>query len=266
MSVGTEEGELERFLDTADYQAAVNSLRKTLRSHLLDILGGDWEQIHNEYGMYTINTRVKGTKRTLEKYAKLKTAGRPGLSPNTFHHHMPDLAGGRLVVVDPGDLFGLAERVRAGCVSPKFESPGNAFDVCRVRHGRFSMYDTQKFHAANYKIDHEATGYCSVHFVFRTGDGFFASQCDAQDLQPLRKLERTRGIPLTDWRVEIQVRTMMDEAWGEIDHFVRYEDPALREDLEIRDQFAALSAYLQAANHHVAVIRNTARRKAGRKS
>ena len=68
---------------------------------------------------------------------------------------------------------------------------------------------------------------------------------------------------MTGWHVEVQVRTMMEEAWGEIDHFVRYEDPALRDDPEIRDQFAALAAYLQAANHHVSLIRKAARRKKG---
>jgi hypothetical protein len=53
----------------------------------------------------------------------------------------------------------------------------------------------------------------------------------------------------------------MDEAWGETDHFVRYEDEKLRDDPEIRDQFTALAAYLQAASHHVSLIRRAARRK-----
>lgn len=251
---------LRERLETADFQRALETLRDLLRRHLIAVLGGDWEKIHNEYGMYTMNCRVKGTRRVLEKYDRLKRAGDP-VDQGNFCQFMPDLVGGRLVVVDPGDLFALAERVRANCISPLFESPRSPIKSLRVRHGKFSMYDIARFETAGYDIEIEATGYCSVHFVFRPGTGFFEQKCHDEEILALRRLDRDRIVGLHEWHLEIQIRTIMDEAWGETDHFVRYQDPSLKEDSELRCQFAALAAYLQAANHHVSLIRETARRK-----
>jgi putative GTP pyrophosphokinase len=253
--------ELSQFLERHDYQVAIEGIRETLRGHLIENLGGDWEKIHTDLRMYTINCRCKRVPRTLEKYDTL--ANDHPINAKNFFEYMPDLVGARLVVVDPGDLFNLAEKVRAGCLSPVFEPPGDAFKwPRRVRHGRFSMYDTESFKKAGYHIEEEATGYCSVHFVFRTGERFFSSECPSQNRKCLRELSEAGTIPMTRWRVEVQVRTLMDEAWGETDHLVRYEDQDLRNDPDITRQFTALSGYLQAANYHVSLIRQMAKAQA----
>jgi len=254
--------ELSQFLERHDYQVAVEGLRDTLRGHLIEILGGDWEKIHTDLRMYTINCRCKRVPRTLEKFDALtkKPAINGAINAKNFYEHMPDLAAARLVVVDPGDLFNLAERVRLGCLSPDFEPPGEAFKwPCRVRHGKFSMYDTARFREAGYHVEEEAAGYCSVHFVFRTGTSFFSSECPSDKRKCIRELAKAGVIPMTGWRVEVQVRTLMDEAWGETDHLVRYEDQELRDDPAITRQFTALSGYLQAANYHVSLIREMAK-------
>jgi ppGpp synthetase/RelA/SpoT-type nucleotidyltranferase len=257
--------QVANILERADYQKAVTQLRDSLRRHLITILGGgDWEKIHNEFGMYTIVCRVKSAQRTLEKFDKLVERGEMPSAEN-FYKCMPDLVGARLVVVDPGDLIKLAEQVKNGCQPPVFESAEPAFRTALVRHGKFSMYDTDAFSKAGYKIEEESTGYCSIHFIYRLGQSFFETLCRDDELKDLKKLDTAGIVPMDGWLVEIQVRTMMDEAWGEIDHFVRYEDPLLREDPEITEHFTALSAYLQAANHHVFLIRQTARRKKERK-
>lgn len=256
---------LRSFLDTAAYQKAAETQRDLLRCHLIAVLGGDWEKIHNEYGMYTINCRMKSTRRVMEKYDALKRRG-VDVTVRNFFQLMPDLAAGRLVVVDPADLFGLAERVRKGCVPPLFEPPNEPHLQSRVRHGKFAMYDTARFRDAEYRIEEEHTGYCSVHFVFRPGTDFYRLECTSEQTASLRRLDDSGIIPLHAWHLEVQVRTIMDEAWGETDHFVRYEDPKLRDDAELRGQFAALSGYLQAANHHVSLIRETARRKGAKRN
>lgn len=255
--------ELDQLLRSATFQGAQTTLRDLLRRHLIRALGGDWERIHNDYGMYTINCRAKGVRRTLDKCDRLTASG-VDVSLTNFYRRIPDLAAGRLVVVDPGDMFRLAEKVRERCLAPVFFTPDPPLLTARVRHGRVSMYDVKSFQDTGaYTIEEESSGYCSVHFIFRVGDAFYSSLCHDEELSHFRTLERTGTIPMSGWHVEVQVRTIMDEAWGETDHFVRYEDPALRDDPEIRDQFTALAAYLQAANHHVSLIRNAARRKGG---
>lgn len=253
----------EQVLQSAAFQRAQGNLRDLLRRHLIRALGGDWEQIHNEYGMYTINCRAKSVPRILDKFRRL-AALRGDVSLQNFYRLMPDLAAARLVVVDPGDMFRLAEKVRQGCLEPKFYKPDLPHVPARVRHGRLSMYEMNSFRETKaYEIQEESTGYCSVHFVFRTGEDFYQHLCLDEEIAPFRSLDTDGVIPMTAWHVEVQVRTIMDEAWCETDHFVRYEDDLVRDDPEIRDQFAALAAYLQAANHHVHVIRNAARRKKG---
>ena len=255
----TERAKLGRFLESSMFKDAQVSLRGLLRRHLISLLGGDWEEIHNEYGMYTITCRAKAMARTLEKCDRLKDGK---ITQKNFYRKLPDLVAARLVVVDPDDIFRLAEKVRNMCIEPLFCKPDSPLVCAKVRHGRLSMYNVRAFEDTRaYTITTEETGYCSVHFVFRTGAEFYSRLCHDEEMKDLRALDLKGLIGLDAWHVEIQVRTIMDEAWGETDHFVRYEDSGLRDDPEIRDQFAALASYLQAANHHVSLIRNAARRR-----
>jgi putative GTP pyrophosphokinase len=252
--------QLADFIDTADYHHAVEVVRDILRQHLLAALGGDWERMHYEYGLYSIICRVKSSKRILDKFDRLTVQG-VDISVQNFYKLMPDLVGGRLVVVDPGDLFKLASLVKGGFVAPKLLEPDGGFRKLRVRHGKFSMYDPEPFRSDGYTIEIEDTGYCSVHFVYKVGNDYFQRFCDLDKIVPVTRLNECGRIPMSEWHVEVQVRTIMDEAWGEVDHFVRYEDPKLRDDLNMKTHFAALAGFLQAANHHVYLIREAARRK-----
>jgi ppGpp synthetase/RelA/SpoT-type nucleotidyltranferase len=250
---------LADFTDTSDYQQAVVAIRDILRQHLLHALGSDWEQIHYEYGLYTINCRVKRRERILDKFDKLAKDG-SDIRLENFHRLMPDLVGGRLVAVDPGDLFTLAELVRNNFVPPKLSEPDQMFKKLRVRHGKFSMYDPEPFDKAGYSVELEDTGYCSVHFVYKVGDAFFDRFCELEKFAPVKRLDKRGHIPMSEWHIEVQVRTIMDEAWGEVDHYIRYEDPMLRDDANMIAHCTALAGYLQAANHHVRLIREAARR------
>jgi putative GTP pyrophosphokinase len=253
---------LASFIETNDYVQAVGLMRDILRSHLLRALGvhvsSDWERVHYEYGLYTINCRVKSSKRILEKFDRLATKGED-VSVKNFFKLMPDLVGGRLVAVDPGDLFKLASRVKDNCGPPNFLSPQADFKQLRVRHGKFSMYEPEPFSKAGYIVDVEDTGYCSVHFVFRVGPEYF-TRWEHERYDNVVRLSDRGQIDIKDWHVEVQVRTIMDDAWGEVDHFIRYEDPKLREDPDMKTHCAALAGFLQAANHHVRLIREAARR------
>jgi len=254
---------LEKFLKTHDYQQAVSVLRGLLIEHCFEALGGDWEKIHYEYGLYTINCRVKSTTRVLQKYDKLSNDKDHPVEVNVknFYALMPDLVGGRLVVLDPGDLFRLASIVKNYFASPTFLDPNSCFQKLRLRHGKFSNYDPDEFKKDGYDIDVEKSGYSSVHFVYKLSPDFFKKFCGVSDRACVERLDELGDIPIDEWHIEIQVRTIMDEAWGEVDHFIRYEDPALLEDEDVTTHCKSLAGYLQAANNHVQIIRELVRRK-----
>jgi putative GTP pyrophosphokinase len=258
--------ELEHLLESAKYQHAVHTVRDLLRRHILRVLGVNWEKIHNDYGMYTINCRAKSTRRTLEKFDYMKSQPETAhVSTRNFYQFIPDLVGCRLVVVDPGHLLGLAQVIKNRLLSPKFEPSEPNHKTYRARHGRFTVYEIEKFRDLGYHVEQESTGYCSVHFVYRAGRDFFNSDCHVEEQSLIQELSEQNVIPSEQWRVEIQVRTMMDEAWGETDHFVRYESATLRTDPDMKRSFEALAAHLQVANYHVSQIFDAVRRKNGSK-
>lgn len=268
---------LENLVKSAIYRDAVEALRDTLRGWILDIFDGDWAKIRNDHHIYTIVARAKDPDRTLDKFNTMLHEVDPltgekkfKITADDFYRHIPDLAAARLVVVDAADIFDVAELVRQNFVPPRFELPSPDMphlQAYRVRRSAISTYDTTKFQQAGYKIDNEPGGYCSVHFVFQVGSDFLNGDtgCAPEKKAAVRQLDQQNIIPKDKWTVEIQVRTLMDEAWSETDHFLRYRDAALKGDVEIRDQFAALSAYLQAANHHVSLIRQSILRKGKKK-
>ena len=252
----TDRDKLKRLLESSVYDNAVKTVSNYLHRNLIASLGGSWSALRKEYGLYTIKARPKETDRTLQKFDNLKKDN-PITSEN-FYAFMPDLAAARLLIVDPTDIFPLAEKVRRSCVTPVFESAGPFFEKLRLRHGRLSAYNADlidKFRAAGYVPNLEEAGYCSVHFVFRIGEDFFSRSNE----ECIMKLADSDVIPKCQWHVEIQIRTLMEEAWGETDHFVRYANPEMRKNPAIKSHFAALSGYLQAANYHVSLIRELAR-------
>ena len=74
------------------------------------------------------------------------------------------------------------------------------------------------FEAAGFKVDYKDGGYRSLHFVISSQFGKFPTY------------------------MEIQVRTLFEEAWGEVDHEVRYpdhqKDPLLKDYLLILNRLA----------------------------
>jgi putative GTP pyrophosphokinase len=256
----TDRDKLRAFLECSNYDNAIKDLTNRLRLNLIYLLGGDWKQLRENYGLYTISARPKETDRTLEKFDRMQEEGH-SITAQNFYDYMPDLAGARLLLVDPEDIFSLAEKIRGLCPSQVFEPPLDFFKKQRLRHGRLSAYTAEvveKFENAGYDIANEDAGYCSVHFVFRIGERFFPEGC-LEEHTGILNLHSMKMIPKTEWHVEIQVRTIMEEAWGETDHFVRYANRELREDPATISHFAALSGYLQAANHHVSLIRRLAK-------
>lgn len=256
----TDRDKLELILETRDYDSATKAIAARLKTNLFHLLGADWKKIREGYGLYTINVRPKQADRTLDKFDRMRQKNH-SITADNFYEHMADLAAARLLIVDPVDIFELAEKVRSSCTTPQFEPPGTSFSKCRLRHGELSAYNAkivERFRNAGYTIETEDAGYCSVHFVFRIGKEFFPGR-EEEEHKCLYSLQTKKVIPSDQWHVEIQVRTLMEEAWGETDHFVRYVDPDLREDPAIVTHFAALSGYLQAANHHVSLIRKLAK-------
>ena len=274
--MGKQFKKLENLVKSAVYRDAVEALKETLRSRILDIFDSDWDRIRNKHNIYTIVARAKDPKRTLGKFKTMLNEIDPRtgqkkftITEKDFYKHIPDLVAARLVVVDAADIFDVAQLVRGAFVSPRFEKPELPhLQPYRVRCSTMSTYDTKKFEQAGYTIDDEPGGYHSVHFVFRVGSDFLNGEtgCTREKKATVLELDAEGIIPKDAWTVEIQIRTLIDEAWSETDHFLRYRDAGLKGDVEIRAQFAALSAYLQAANHHVSLIRQSIRRMESQKT
>jgi ppGpp synthetase/RelA/SpoT-type nucleotidyltranferase len=139
---------------------------------------------------------------------------------------------------------------------------------CIVRRGDFSTLDLEKFKERGFDIEgpHYA-GYASIHFVFCLGKEFINYACGSlgDDVRKGLKLLTDKGVQVEHCMVEVQVRTILEDAWTEVDHAIRYENEDLANDEELLGHARAMAAYTQAGNKHISIIRELAKRKGGRK-
>ncbi len=120
---------------------------------------------------------------------------------------MTDLVGARVVVMSDGDLSRLAKRLSTG---------PEAF-----------LIDRHHSQDAGARLRTSEFGYRSIHYVIQT----------PETGQP--------GCPAL--RIEIQLRTALQNVWADMDHDLSYKSNAVIPD-RIRRQFAALAAMLETAD------------------
>jgi len=181
-----------------------------------------------KHNFHTITYRVKDETRFIEKIDKenksLDSEALP-ITVKNFQDRIGDLLGIRLICLRLADIqiikayfeFLIKEKIFTYTEEPKQK---RSF-ILPVDPGVASIDG----HNLTY------SGYSSIHYQITLGDGL-----DAPD--ELKRLQ-----------VEFQLRTILEEAWGEIDHKYRYtfsrSGAALPE--YIHSGFYNLSAYLQAA-------------------
>ncbi|AZG13827.1 hypothetical protein [Cupriavidus pauculus] len=145
--------------------------------------------------VHSVRFRVKNVEHLLEKIVRKRADKRPQkkyqtISVDDYQEVVTDLVGIRALHLFKADCFSIDKEIRAGWRLK--EKP-----VAYVRQGDPVEFREQ-LRNHGFKIKEHDAGYRSVHYVASTRPGI-------------------RDIP-----VEIQVRTIFEEGWSEIDHEVRY--------------------------------------------
>jgi ppGpp synthetase/RelA/SpoT-type nucleotidyltranferase len=181
-----------------------------------------------KHNFHTITYRVKDERRFIEKIDKENTSPEGINSPITvknFQERIGDLLGIRLICLRLADIK-IVEAYFQYLIDERIfrliEKP--------VQKGSFILPIDP---GETISVDHDLmySGYSSIHYKITLGDGFDIPS----DLEALQ--------------VELQLRTILEEAWGEIDHKYRYaySRSGIRLPEYVHSGFYNLSAYLQAA-------------------
>lgn len=143
--------------------------------------------------VHSVRWRVKDTEHLLEKIVRKRAEGNEkykDLTDKNYFEIVTDLVGLRALHLFKDDCFIIDSDLRSIWVPA--EQP-----AAYVREGDPQDL-TNRFHESGFEVKEHPAGYRSVHYV-----------CATQPLQ--RKVF-----------AEIQVRTIFEEGWSEIDHRVRY--------------------------------------------
>ena len=178
--------------------------------------------------LHTIIYRIKDEARLIEKIDeenKQLEAGAEPITHKNFQERMGDLLGIRFICLRLSDI----KRVEA-YLGLLVEEEILRF-IRKPEQKRSFVLPVDPGESIPDGLDLRYSGYSSIHFQVRLG-----KNADATD--------KLKGL-----QVEFQLRTILEEAWGEIDHKYRYVFSRSGEVLpeHIHTGFYNLSAYLQAA-------------------
>lgn len=180
---GLDWDELRRIGD--DHNGQLTSLRDT--AELFARVAQRFPSVHS------VRSRVKDTDHLLEKIVRKRAEGNEkyrNISCEDYFDIVTDLVGIRALHLFKDDCFGIDADIRRTWTP--VETP-----TAYVREGDPPDL-TRRFESGGFEVRPHPIGYRSVHYV-----------CSTQPLQ--RRV-----------LVEIQVRTIFEEGWSEIDHRVRY--------------------------------------------
>lgn len=149
--------------------------------------------IQKSKGVHSVRWRVKNPEHLLEKIVRKRAEGNQKYTDITlenYFEHVTDLIGVRALHLFKENCFEIDAAIRS--VWTPIEKP-----VAYIRDGDSGSLKN-RFEDAEFEVRNHPAGYRSVHYVIES--------------VPLgRKV-----------RAEIQVRTIFEEGWSEIDHKVRY--------------------------------------------
>lgn len=143
--------------------------------------------------VHTVRWRVKDTGHLIKKIIRKRSENQPkyqDISPCNYHAKITDLIGLRALHLYKDDCFAIDRSIR-DCW--EFHEPEA---VAYIRKGD----DHEWLKDAGFEVKLHKDGYRSIHYTVQS--------------QP------TRDVMIA----EIQVRTIFEEGWSEIDHDIRYPD------------------------------------------
>jgi len=256
------------------YKLGFDVIEKTLADLLKDALTDEAKRITNRtnddffsmeetqrvLGFFWLKRRVKDAGRLQEKLIKRQNEGKP-IEP--YYKYVNDLVGNRVVCHHPDDVLTVCRVIKQCCDNEMLVAPRlSEIKEAEVRYGDFCLLKLQKFKSAGFETSGpHAAGYTSVHFNFCLGPKFLAGTKRYEEERKALRRMRDAGYIFEDCMVEIQVRSILEDAWIEIDHATRYESQTLINDHDMLQDARAMSALMQAANVYIRVIRNRAHAK-----
>jgi len=188
---------------SADTLAAIYNDYLARLSELAEIAEQLTRTLQKAEGVHTLKHRLKDPLHLLQKIIRKKKEY-PGRDLHTGNYldYINDLIGVRILHLYKADWKTIGDYIE------------QVWPLKRKAYAYINQHDTaehiQLFKSCNCKILEHPTGYRAVHFVIAT--------------QPNKQR----------YYAEIQLRTLFEEAWSEIDHHVRYpnhEHSALLDDL-----------------------------------
>lgn len=178
--------------------------------------------------VYTVKHRLKDGDRLIEKIHQNNNESRKKrpIDDTTFQDRIDDLLGLRIICLRLSDL----EKLKAYLFSLQAEKT-LMFVRGPIEKKTFLIRPGMNEDNEAEGTDIQYSGYSSIHYVVKLGKAIRPPA----DLAPLR--------------AELQLRTILEEAWGEIDHKYRYEftRSGKRVPENVETGFRDLGLYLQAA-------------------
>ena len=211
----------------------VTSNYESLAQEFHRILDNDHRFPHS--AVYTVKHRIKDSQRLIEKIEYENENARKSVKPIThenFTRRISDLLGVRIVVLRLSDVDKVKDYLDMLVEEKRLKIVGKPTEkkTFLLRAGEIDLDKP-----ADAVTDIQYSGYSSIHYKIKLGDGVLAPP------------------HLSTLTAELQLRTILEEAWGEIDHQYRYE--LIRSGNNVPNHletgFRDLSFYLQAAARQV---------------
>lgn len=178
--------------------------------------------------IHTILYRIKDEARLIEKIDQENSSSGIDVKPVThqnFQERIKDIIGIRIICLRLSDIVKVESYLEL-LVEEKI-----LHFMREPDHKRSFVLPIDPGEDASQNINLQYSGYSSVHYQIKLGENSDASEA-------FKKIQ-----------AELQLRTILEEAWGEIDHKYRYAYSRIGNSLpeHIHSGFYNLSAYLQAA-------------------
>ena len=199
---------------------------KKLAEYIVRLISDD--PLAPKESIHTILYRIKDESRLIEKIDQENKRPELDVTPIThknFHERIGDIIGIRIICLRLSDIV----KVEAYL---EFLVEENIFKfIQEPDYKRSFVLPIDPGKSIPQNINLQYSGYSSIHYEVKLGDNSDAGE-------EFKKIQ-----------IELQLRTILEEAWGEIDHKYRYAYSRIGDTLpeHIHSGFYNLSAYLQAA-------------------
>lgn len=173
--------------------------------------------------IHSSRMRMKDTSHLKQKIERKRSQGRD-ITPENLFDEVTDIAGVRLLLLFQSDFNSIDDAVRNKVQSGDW--------VLKERPKAFTWdpENRQFFERFDLSLETRDTSYTSVHYLLK---------------------------PRADAKIccEVQVRTLFEEIWGEVDHLINYPQPT--RNLACREQLKVLSKIVGAGSRLVDSIERT---------